>query len=190
MTNMQSDTGYRIQSMDGCKIIWGPIPLSDFSGLAGMVGKKAVMDSGFANLIGATLVMGLPEDIAQLKLRNWEISDQRKCDAFDASRLDLPLGVIQWLEVGERGSSSNAMCKVIFGLPESAGISHPLDPSDFRRCVLFMEKTGGRIGLHKMSDVSPEWAALVARWSEIEAASVADAKNLMDEVLSGLSVTK
>ncbi|GAB7082343.1 hypothetical protein [Megalodesulfovibrio paquesii] len=87
----------------------------------------------------------------------------------------LPMEAIQWLANGERGLSSNALFTRLTGV-DALGRDkkwwrfHPLDPADFRRCVLLLETVPGfREKLPLMCDVSPQWAALVAHWEELEA---------------------
>lgn len=49
------------------------------------------------------------------------------------------------------------------------GDSHPRDPSDFRRCMGLLEAVPDmRKHLSAMAKVSAVWAALVARWDELE----------------------
>lgn len=78
-----------------------------------------------------------------------------------------------WLREGELGSSSKTMCKVMYDLPKKAMnsflMSHPHDPSDFRRCKEFLDAVpGSRDKLSQMSAVSLQWKGLVERWDEIE----------------------
>jgi hypothetical protein len=47
--------------------------------------------------------------------------------------------------------------------------SHPHDPDDLDHCLrLLSEVPELRERLPKMASVSPEWAALIARWEEVE----------------------
>jgi hypothetical protein len=88
--------------------------------------------------------------------------------------------VFAWLETGERGMSSEALCA---HLGEQAGVgpmgiaqrskgdrhAHPHDPSDFRRCALFFEAVPNlKPLLPAMKSVSPEWNALVDAWPNLE----------------------
>jgi hypothetical protein len=166
---------YRVQSLGGCKIIWGDVPINDFQYLTKMVDENAIMDSSLANKIGANFVLGSPEDIAALKLRDdLPISEARLRDVALLREKGLNISeptqsaLQNWLINGERGSSSNAICKVLHGVPENAGINYPHDPADFRRCHLFLAETHSRHLIHKMSGISKEWTALVKRWDEIE----------------------
>lgn len=88
--------------------------------------------------------------------------------------------VFTWLETGERGMSSEALC---VRLSQEAGVgptgismrsdgdrqAYPGDPSDFRRCVLFFEAVHNlKPLLPAMKNVSPEWSALVDAWPNLE----------------------
>lgn len=57
------------------------------------------------------------------------------------------------------------------GIPISGSrLSTPYDPSDFRRCqalLIAVPDFAARLG--EMASAGPTWAALVARWTEIEA---------------------
>jgi len=78
--------------------------------------------------------------------------------------------VNNWLETGERGTSSETIVEVMTGLNlTGCNRSHPLDPADFRRCVLLLAQVPEfKPRMHEMSAESPLWAALVERWEEFE----------------------
>lgn len=88
---------------------------------------------------------------------------------------------INWLAGGERGVSSNSIFQVLTGYPalKSRGRGRPPDiphdPDDLRRCLLLLEavpELAPRIG--EMAKVSPEWAAMSARWDEVVCMFVAE----------------
>lgn len=85
--------------------------------------------------------------------------------------------VIKWLAMGEVGLSSRCMALWLgFGqlvLPhERLG---PADPGDLDRCLRLLAWAPGlRPMLPKMAEVSPAWAALTARWDEVEASHLAE----------------
>lgn len=94
------------------------------------------------------------------------LSEKRQAEAKQASEKELPL-VAKWLLIGERGASSNAMCQRFFGVPQGVSTDHPCEPDDLRRCVIFLEATDSHDLVPLMSDVSEEWARLVARWHDL-----------------------
>lgn len=77
--------------------------------------------------------------------------------------------VAAWLAGGDRGRSSEAMCKHFFGVPVDAGKHHPHDPSDFQRCMRFLDATNSHHWVPSMSIVSLEWAMLANNWDELSA---------------------
>jgi len=82
--------------------------------------------------------------------------------------MDLKDKVLKWFGTGRVGASSKAMALHIVGL-ESDG-SHPCDPDDLSRCLLFLEAVPeARAELYRLATLSPVWAALTARWDELEA---------------------
>lgn len=163
------DAGYRVQNIENCKIIWGHIPITDLVSITASMPKKALMDAGLADRIGATFVCGLRDDLLRLQQRtDLPISERRHRDFRQAQALALPSVVADWLLTGDRGASSNALCKGIFGIPEDTGPDHPHDPDDFGRCHRFLEKTQALEHIGRMRQVSQIWNALVDRWDEID----------------------
>ena len=77
--------------------------------------------------------------------------------------------VIDWLSNGEVGESSKCMAMwLAFGKRAAHG-SHPHDPDDLDRCLKLLQRAPGlRAMLPAMAGMSGEWAALVARWDEVE----------------------
>jgi hypothetical protein len=104
-------------------------------------------------------------------------------------------GILEWLCNGERGVSSEAMAFAVLGM-QPRRRWYPLDPSDFNRCFMLIERVP-EIKAHfdKVAALSPEWAALIARWEELEAVFVAEAASgpkapktysLMQEIIKGV----
>lgn len=78
--------------------------------------------------------------------------------------------VIKWLCNGSVGMSSKCMAMwLAFG--ERAGNGYcPADPDDLDRCLKLLAAAPGlRPLIPKMAEVSQQWAALAARWDEVEA---------------------
>ena len=108
-------------------------------------------------------------------------------------------GLVDWIRDGERGLSSEAIVDHLAHHPiaRASGAScHPYDPADLRRCVLLLDAVPTlRPLMPSMADVSPEWAALVARWDQLEASLrremssgsyyATDTYTLMKSVLEG-----
>lgn len=168
----QADLGesYTVTTIGGCTFVYGQVPVMDMVGLMKRASQGAVMDMGLADRIGATIVFGLREDLDRLPVADLPISPKRLADAAAARAAGLPGAVQHWLAEGERGMSSDAMCKAIWGgVPAGAGDHHPRDVGDLSRCIAMVDATqpGDRIQL--AATISPVWAEIVAVWEELRA---------------------
>lgn len=161
--------GFNVRRIDGCRIIYGSVPMSEFAMLTHGFSKKALMDVDLADRIGASFVIGEPKDLQALRARGLSPSAKRQGEAQEAAQNGVDDAVVAWLADGARGLSSNAMCKQFFGVPRSAGRDHPHDPDDLSRCLAFLDATQSHERVSSMAGVSPQWAGLVAAWSEITA---------------------
>lgn len=162
----EEQDGFKVKLMCGCRVVFGEIPISEFTMLTHGFSKKALMAADIADRIGASLVIGEPGNLEELRKVNLPVSGKRHADHQAATHLGLHK-VALWLREGERGSSSNAMCKHIFGVPQDAGDDYPHDPADLRRCLLFLDAAEAHDKVDMMRGVSPEWAALVEHWGEL-----------------------
>lgn len=84
--------------------------------------------------------------------------------------LEIPQSVLDWMEKGERGVSSEAIVAHLWKVPvrKWLGGDHPHDPDDLRRCLLLLSaspETAARI--QEMSTRSAVWNRLTERWSEL-----------------------
>jgi hypothetical protein len=69
-----------------------------------------------------------------------------------------------WLDRGEIGSSSLTIHAVLTNT-RSKELAHPQDVSDLRRCVYLMDHVPEWQNLiHRMADISPQWARLAGSW--------------------------
>lgn len=161
--------GFTVKNIHGCRVVYGAIPVSEIGMLFHGFSKNAQIAIDIADRIGAALVIGEPEDLDGLRRMDLPMSAKRQADCRASNDAGLQK-VAEWLGSGERGVSSNAMCKHIFGLPQDAGNAHPLDPDDLRRCVLFLDATDAHDKVPAMHEVSPGWARLVNRWDDLLAA--------------------
>lgn len=94
--------------------------------------------------------------------------EAKALDLGDPEAAHLPVAVSSWLHKGERGSSSEAMCRRLYGFvgmqPENP-TAHPHDADDFRRCYLFVEAVpGARERLAELRSLSPIWSKIVDAW--------------------------
>lgn len=163
------NSGFTVKLVHGCRIVFGAVPASEFAMLTHGFSRKALMATDIADRIGASFVIGEPGDLEELRKLDLPVSEKRHADYLAAHQRGL-YDVAMWLRIGERGSSSNAMCKRLFGVPADAGTSHPHDPDELRRCLLFLDAAQAHDRVSDMADVSPEWRRLVGSWTEIVAA--------------------
>lgn len=81
--------------------------------------------------------------------------------------------VFQWLATGERGQSSEAMCRALFDVDvyfddRRRRTEHPLDNEDFGRCEAFLRAVPeARARLAQCSSLSPVWAGLIECWDQL-----------------------
>jgi hypothetical protein len=79
-------------------------------------------------------------------------------------------GLASWLASDDTGISSRTIAWVCAGAYKPDFESHPLDATDFGRCVRLLDSAPEiRKSLHKMKEKGPEWSALVEHWDELEA---------------------
>lgn len=180
--NKSSPAEFTIKVIERCRIVFGQIPVSEIAMLSHGFSKKALIALDIADRIGASLVIGEPNDLDKLRQADLPVSEKRQADYVAANGLGLPQ-VALWLRNGSRGASSNAMCKRMFGLPTDGRTDHPHDPSDLMRCLQFLDETQAHAKLAMMADVSPEWASLVVRWDGLVAM-------LREELAVGTSAPK
>jgi len=169
----EHESGYQIRNLGGCRVVEGYVPMGDLSMLCRGFSRKALLAVDLADLMGAALVIGEPEDIDRMRANraSLPISAARQRDVDLALARGLPDDLVRWLQRGERGASSNALCQSLFGVPEGKPLTgHPHDPDDLRRCLAFVAAAGipaqdvFRIG---PAPVSKAWSALKKRWEEL-----------------------
>lgn len=91
--------------------------------------------------------------------------------------MDIKSEILNWLANGEVGMSSKTIAYKMAGIVynDSYG-AHPLDPSDFKRCLKLVNMIPEiRPRLDEMRAVSKYWNALIENWDKLE-------KCFMDEV--------
>lgn len=76
--------------------------------------------------------------------------------------------IAKWLIEGETGLSSKSMASVALGY-KGEKLSYPYDPSDFRRCYLFLTQCikDHKGLLDKLAALSEKWAAIRDNWLEL-----------------------
>ena len=156
---------YTVQTINNCKIFFGGVPIGDLTGIVSAQPEGAVLDNHAARHLGATMVIGLPDDCKSLLAL--PACYELQAEVNLAAQHGLSEAARKWLMDGERGTSSNTIFRTLAGIkpePEDWS-SHPHDPADLRRCRLLLEQVpefAPRIV--EMAAVSPQWAGLVKFW--------------------------
>jgi hypothetical protein len=88
-----------------------------------------------------------------------------------------PPGLVEWLAGGARGVSSNTIVQHLTGWPalRDCRPDVPHDPADLDRCLqLLRDVPALRPLMPKMATQSKMWAAMVARWDEVESSHLSE----------------
>lgn len=163
--------GYRVVERAGCTFVHGAMPVEHFVALSSTGGPNAVVSPHLARLAGSTFAWGSRDAV------NASIAALTEARTATPHGQPEMTGLHRWMEVGEHGSSALAIVHKLRGGFEVANErAHPHDPDDLRRCLLLLKAAPQLRGeLHRMAEVSPQWASLVRSWAELEASFVAEA---------------
>ena len=162
------ETNYRVEESKGCTLIYGQAPLDVFLHHSNSQPEGSVIDVDLARMAGANFALGLPEATATLREKLGPAAIEKMRSVYESAGFSEAL--VQWLAVGERGNSSNAMVQHLTGvhIPGCEPMAHPHDPDDLRRCRLLLEQCSElQQKLPRMEEVSKTWAKLIAHWDEL-----------------------
>lgn len=170
---MQSDSQYTVKHINGCRLIFGSVSLSEMPALLLSGQDGEVMDLHLASLTGATMVTGMKEDLDELRvLDSLPICETRVRERSKAMTAGLPDAFVEWLYRGDRGASSNFIAHKMTGIPALAKFAVPLDSGDFRRCCSVIQSLKGYAPesdiLASMSDASEQWCSLADNWPTLK----------------------
>jgi hypothetical protein len=158
---------YRVLHRDNCILIFGDVPLSAMTVLTKLAPRNAVVDPIVASMAGANFAFGLRADLDLLKSLLAPSAVARTKQRFPNLQPEL----VEWLAIGERGMSSEAMFQHLTGARicnERDAKAHPYDTSDVARCRLLLAQCPMLLErFHLMRDLSPEWSRLVDAWPAI-----------------------
>lgn len=171
MTANSGDSSYRVERRDGCTLMFGDIPISEFAALCERGGAdKEVIATDLARLAGATFAFGPKENVVALQAK-LAVHALRK---VQAEHPGLNADAQAWLANGEHGLSSATMFwrftdirpPCIADDPEPAHL--PRDPDDLRRCRLLLEKVPiFQVLTDELRALSEPWCALIDQWQEL-----------------------
>lgn len=170
---------------------FGPQEMDWLGRASSLCGRRAVMDQDVARMAGATFAVGTREALDRLRQR----LEAGAMAQAKASHPGLSHEAMQWLAIGERGMSSEAMFEHLTGVKctkdgswPTARTAHPYDVDDFRRCRLLLEQVPELQDLlQNMATLSPEWANLTREWGAICAAMDREAPNWREPRCPGVS---
>jgi hypothetical protein len=129
-------------------------------------GDDAVVDTDLARMAGMSFACGKKETLEKLKLKLSPGALLIETEKLENKNLSL--AAIQWLAIGERGRSSNAIFFNTIGAGIGSETAHPIDASDFRRCRLLVDSVPEiKERLWMMRDVSFWWKAIINHWDDI-----------------------
>ncbi len=165
-----SDPEYTVRREDGCILIGGGIPITDFVALMKSAPKGSVANTDLARLAQAAFAIGLPEQCEALRLRY--VEQERRRLAISYPLLDP--AAREWLAAGKQGLSSATIFFHCTGIHpalvrhDPVPAHHPHDVGDFTRCRLLLEAVPAFAErLLEMRTVSPAWALLVDAWGDL-----------------------
>jgi hypothetical protein len=160
-------SGYTIEHRGRCILIKGTVPVSAMSGLIALVPLDSVASPDVARMYGVNFAFGPADELRALHAERAPIAESEA----RANHPNLSPDSAAWLASGERGISSDTMFQHLTGvraLRDGWHASHPHDPDDLGRCRKLLEQVPDlQPRLADMASCSPEWARLVARWTEL-----------------------
>lgn len=169
-----ASNSYRVDTIDGCTLIFGSVPIDHLVGLTKSAGD-GVMSSDLAHLAKATFAFGSIDSVAALTAK---LRAQRLADPVPNELAGLRPAAQKWLLTGSLGLSSCTMFATCTGfipdyLKDRARPTHyPHDVDDFSRCQRLIEAVPDVAESYRlvMPNVSPVWSALIQRWPDIVSA--------------------
>jgi hypothetical protein len=163
-------SAYTVESIHGCRVIKGSVPIGDMAALMKAAPEGALMDLQLAERIGATMVFGSKEALARLRSDGQPLSEKRLAQIEAARAAGLSEQAIAWLSDGERGRSSETLFSVLtrVDLLPARDYAVPFDPDDLARCRKLLESVPGLVeDFGRMADVGPGWKGLTEAWTRI-----------------------
>lgn len=166
---------YKIIETGGCTLVFGSIPITDLTKLIRSTRKnpEVILSEELCSRSGASFAYGTQMAIETLLNSGMYPVSLKRSEERERTKIsDLPIKIKDWLSTGDRGRSSEALCHLRFGVPIDAGIDHPLDVSDFRRCLQFLECYAEtrykQLEIIKSAAILSEtWMKLAENWEEL-----------------------
>lgn len=171
---MDAEKTYSVEDLMGCRIITGPVPISDlFPLMTGPDDEVWLTDLNLGPKLGATMVLGTRENLDSLALSEGIIERviQRAVGIkrqIESEGGVVPQSALEWLVDGERGRSSDAVFAFLTHAKSMASTAHPHDAHDFRRCRLLLDRVPEFRGAFAgVKYLSPTWARIAKNWATL-----------------------
>ena len=157
----------------GCRLIFGSISIQDMSKLLVSGPDGETIDIHIASLEGATIAIGLPDDLDALRSSDdLPIGLDRTADRDAARAAGLPASFCEWLYRGDRGTSSDYIAHRVTGIPANTDQAVPRDNGDFKRCLDVIDALRGHVAepdvLILMGENSEQWHNLAGNWLTLQ----------------------
>jgi len=171
------EPGYRILMREGCRLVYGHMPLPEFLALMKQAHDTELLHAGMARMLDATAVIGTPAALARLRLRETPAAIERVRAQLGRAALRLDPQSLRWLAAGEQGPASLSLFVLLTCVrPRHYRQRVPVLPRDagaFRRCRLLIEQVPAlrhALPLLAQRTAEPgvaEWAALAQAWDDL-----------------------
>lgn len=182
---------FSVETIAGCTVLRGSVPIPQFTALAKTLPRNAVLDLGAASRMGASFVMGTQEQLNALRAMNLPAGPQVQEDLAKARAAGLSSEATAWLDGYDRGNSSNSLFAATTGVRVSGSGAHiPLDAADLQRCVMLVHQVPEvRSNLCKAGVLSASWKKLADNWAEFERLLAGSDRAELRAALKGLEGT-
>lgn len=170
---MTDSVSYRVEHRNGCRLVFGEVPMREMSALLMCDDHDEMVDVHLGSVIGATVVIGTPEALAELlEADDLPVNPQRVSERNAAMSASLPEAFCEWLYTGERGASSDYIAHCVTGIPAQARLAVPHDSGDFKRCLgvieALREHASESDALALMGKSSEPWQNLAENWGTLK----------------------
>ena len=177
ISEQQEEPDYRIVMREGCRLVYGHMPLRAFLQLMRSARDTEVLHAGLARMLGATAVIGPPDALASIRRQETPAAIGRVRAHLGRAALRLDLDAVRWLAAGEHGPSSLALFVLLTGVwpPRYLGTEDdlPRDANAFRRCRLLIEQVPSlkraltALARRVTEPRVAQWAALAEAWDDL-----------------------